>query len=160
METVVLGGLENQSELTVLTRSTERRLGHTRNWTPSQLAKETATEQTTSRSGCKPAVAPHASMAHTTKCSQRPWGSRSLTSFKAHDRLRLASKLTWGSVKIPQSQTRVLDRRLTAQESGQGPLCADAQQPKGTEAQNKWRTTSLQVQKKAQCTPPGAHSWH
>ena len=124
----------------------------------SQLAKETATEQTTSRSGCKPAVAPHASMAHTTKCSQRPWGSRSLTSFKAHDRLRLAGKLTWGSVKIPQSPTRVLDRRLTAQESGQGPLCADAQQPKGTEAQNKWRTTSLQVQKKAQCTPPGAHT--
>ena len=55
----------------------------------------------------------------------------------AHDRLRLAGKLTWGSVKNPQSPTRVLDRRLTAQESGQGPLCADAQQVQGTDAQNR-----------------------
>ena len=48
----------------------------------------------------------------------------------AHDHLRLAGKLTWGSVKNPQSPTRALNRRLTAQENGQGHFCADAHQQK------------------------------
>ena len=85
-----------------------------------------------------------------------------------HDHLRLASKLTWGSVKNPQSPTRALNRRLTAQENGQGHFlrgrastkrahcklqqCESASgMPHSRDARPKWRRTARMRIQRVRC---------